>query len=41
MTLNGPVQRGGKVTFNPFQMGEVSNYMTKVNCWIVAVTPAN
>lgn len=41
MTLNGPVQPGGTVTFNPFQMGSVSPSMSKVNCWIVAVTPAN
>jgi hypothetical protein len=41
MTLTGPVQPGGKVTFNPIQMGSVSNLMTKVNCWISAVTPAN
>lgn len=40
-TLNGPVQPGGTGTFNPFQMGSVSTYMSRVNCFIVAVTPAN
>jgi hypothetical protein len=40
-TLNGPVQPGGTATFNPFQMGSVATYMSKVNCFIVAVTPAN
>jgi hypothetical protein len=39
--LNGPVQPGGTITFNPFQMGSVSMYMSRVNCLIVAVTPAN
>jgi hypothetical protein len=39
MTLNGPVQPSGAVTFNSFQMGPVSQYMSKVNCGIVAVTP--
>ncbi|MGA1982509.1 MAG: TIR domain-containing protein [Acidobacteriaceae bacterium] len=41
MVLNGPVQPGGTTTFNPFQMGSVSMYMSRVNCLIVAVTPAN
>jgi hypothetical protein len=41
MTLNGPVQPGGTTTFNPFQMGAVNVYMTRVNCAIVAVTPAS
>jgi hypothetical protein len=41
MTLNGPVQPGGTTTFNPFQMGAVNVYMSRVNCVIVAVTPAN
>jgi hypothetical protein len=40
-TLNGPVQPGNTATFNPFQMGSVSTYMTRVNCEIVAVTPAS
>jgi hypothetical protein len=40
-TLNGPVQPGGTATFNPFQMGSVSTYMTRVNCGIVAVTPVS
>jgi hypothetical protein len=40
-TLNGPVQPGRTATFNPFQMGSVSTYMSRVNCFIVAVTPAN
>ena len=39
--LNGPVQPGTMVTFNPFQMGSVSTYMTKVTCNIVAVVPAS
>jgi hypothetical protein len=39
--LNGPVQPGATVTFNPFQMGSVSTYMSRVNCFIVAVTPPN
>jgi len=41
MTLNGPVQPGGTTTFNPFQMGAVNVYMTRVNCAIVAVTPSS
>jgi hypothetical protein len=40
-TLNGPVQPGGTTIFNPFQMGRVSVYMSRVNCAIVAVTPAS
>lgn len=40
-TLNGPVQPGSTATFNPFQMGSVSTYMSRVNCGIVAVTPAS
>jgi hypothetical protein len=39
-TLNGPVQPGGTATFNPFQMGAVTVYMSRVTCAIVAVTPA-
>jgi hypothetical protein len=39
--LNGPVQPGTTVTFNPFQMGSVSTYMTRVTCSIVAVVPAS
>jgi hypothetical protein len=41
MTLNGPVQPGGTVTFNAFQMGGVVMNMNTVNCGIVDVTPAN
>lgn len=41
MTLNGPVPAGGTTNFNPFQMGAVSPYMTKVNCAIVNVNPAS
>jgi hypothetical protein len=38
-TLNGPVQPGSTTIFNPFQMGSVSAYMSRVNCVIVAVAP--
>jgi hypothetical protein len=41
MTLNGPVQPGGTVTFNAFQMGGAVMNMQTVNCAIVAVTPAS
>lgn len=41
MKLNGPLAPGGTATFNPFQMGSVSTYMTRVNCAIVAVVPAS
>jgi hypothetical protein len=41
MTLNGPVQPGGTVTFNSFQMGGAVMNMQTVNCGIIAVTPAN
>jgi zinc-ribbon domain len=40
-TLNGPVQPGGTATFNPFQMGAVTVYMSRVNCNIVTVNPAS
>jgi hypothetical protein len=41
MTLNGPVQPGGTVTFNAFQMGGAVMNMQTVNCAIVDVTPAS
>jgi hypothetical protein len=41
MTLNGPAQPGATITFNPFQMGAVNVYMTRVNCAIVSVITAN
>ena len=41
MTLNGPVQPGGTVTFSPFQMGGAVMNMQTANCAIVAVTPAS
>lgn len=40
-TLNGPVQPGGTANFNPFQMGSVSTYMSRVNCEIVGITRAS
>jgi len=39
-TLNGPVQPGATVTFNPFNMGAMQQSLKNVNCGIVAVTPA-
>ena len=39
--LNGPVQPGGADSFQPFMMGAISPYMSRVNCGIVAVTPVN
>ena len=39
-TLNGPLQPGGYQTFNTFQMGTVADYMNRVTCWIVDVSPA-
>ena len=40
-TLNGPVHPRAISYFGPFQMGSVARYLSKVNCSIVAVTPAN
>jgi hypothetical protein len=39
--LTGPVAANSSATFNAFQMGAVNNLMSKVNCAIVDVTPAN
>ncbi len=39
-TLNGPLQPGASSTFNTFQMGTVADYMNRVSCWIVDVSPA-
>jgi hypothetical protein len=40
-TLNGPVPAGGTATFQPFTVGAVTQYTNRVNCQIVAVTPAS
>jgi hypothetical protein len=39
-TLNGPVQPGGTGAYNAFDMGAVKPGLVRVNCGIVAVSPA-
>jgi hypothetical protein len=40
-TLRGPAQPGQTLSFSPFQIGAEAQGVAKVNCGIVAVTPAN
>jgi hypothetical protein len=40
-TLNGPVQPRATSYFGPFQMGAIAPNLSKVNCGIVGVMPAN
>jgi len=40
MVLNGPTAPGATSSFGPFAMGAIQQAMSKVQCGIVAVTPA-
>lgn len=40
-TLDGPVQAGSYVTFDPFQMGAVTVNLNRVTCTITGVTLTN